>query len=938
MSVFVVAAPTDLTGVIRETERSFTADGDALVALSPTHHLTVTSDGALRLEGPQSVRFSLRSVRRDGDSCDTSLLSRTSRRRALELSRRCEVLERWTNLDEGLEHELLIAKAPAGRGPLRVRLDVDAPWHHADARGHFFAGPGGEALGVRYGTASLLTRGGARVPLEVSHVAGGLELVVPAALVDAPGAFPLHIDPLVTGSEVRLEDLINVTPTSVSTDESEPALASNTGTQPVLALVVWVDRRRVINADLFGAIVGTSGVISSFPIVVGPNDQRHPAVVWSTTAQGWVVAWDQSTPNGAEIGLAHVTTSGLVTPWRGATSARAPSLGIDSDGAVALAMSLNDTPVIATWDATGPLAEQFRAMPLPAQVTATRTALAVQGGGFALAVETSNTSTLEQHVLFYRPGVSTSPLSLAGVRATQQRAPAVAFGAVVGELWFAWEEPDVGTVVLWHEVPLSVPMLTTLPARRNPTFAMAGMELRLGTLGPLSPASQTTDFFFEDPRQAGGLVPNTVATEVAADQFVMAPFSDALVGVWIAGRVNRDVRGSFIDVSLINTTLKLIPPTRDLAVSRPNQRTPRVALLGEQGLALWVQSGLLVRGSRFTLGPTNVVQLETPRLVLTSATRLDDLDVALEPTGTALVTWTTGAEGVPSVALLGSGTLGVTRPVLMPVSTPHTTTLPVGAWDGTKFVLAWLSGNTMVWAHVDVSSMTIDAPQSVNAGMAPSGLRVSCLEARCRAVWESGQRIFVKRLEDSSGAAEVGQGVRPMVTNDGANHFVAFATSQGFLAGPLDGSGSTMTSSAIVPFGAELPSSAALTNGALVFSNNADQPHVTLVTEVQTLELLDGGFDVGVAMSGGRGVVVAQRWMPDSFSLVAYAQGFALPGVVSVDGGVDAGVDAGVSDGGLGADAGMNVTFDSRSCVGCSASTPLAVVLAALVLLRRRRA
>ena len=249
VSVFFAAAP-DVGGAITEARRAFIEDGDDRVSATPTHRVVSHADGSLELQGAQSLRFSLQAVRREGAKpCRATVTNRVVDERAprtLHTQRACALEERWTNGREGLEQTFILQRPPAGTGALTLSLSVRGPWHHHDVNGQVFSGPGAvDAL--RYGNA-FVVRAGRKLPIEVTHVEGGLELKVPRELVEAPGAFPMIIDPVVS-TEVPLNPTLTGS-VPLPGNEHSPAIALNGMGQP---MVVWVDDRRQIGTDIFGA-------------------------------------------------------------------------------------------------------------------------------------------------------------------------------------------------------------------------------------------------------------------------------------------------------------------------------------------------------------------------------------------------------------------------------------------------------------------------------------------------------------------------------------------------------------------------------------------------------------------------------------------------------------------------------------------------------------
>jgi hypothetical protein len=980
ISVLLAAtSPLDVGQTIHETNHTFIRDGDALVALTSTHHVTVTQEGVLSLEGSQPVRFSVHSVRRDGASCETTALTREAMGRVVTTQRLCSLVETWTNLDEGLEQELILARAPMGKGPLRVRIDVRAPWHHADAQGHLFAGPGGEAMGVRYGNAFLVTHEGKRVAVPVTHEEGGLELVVPEALVDAPGAFPLHLDPLVRGSEQPVELLANV-PNPPLTDELEVAAAAvNTTGQTDEALVVWVDRRRLLNTDLFGAVVQADGGIQTFPLMVAPLDQRQPTIVWSPALLRWVVAWQQINRRGVtDVGLCTVerptvTTALTVTQLSDVPGRNAPSLAVDPSGNPLIALAQDGGLTISPLPTSGTVVPTL-SLAAPNGATITKTVLATGDAQPALGLEYTVAGT--SHVAFYAYDASSpnTPTLLAfSNSALAQRAPVARFFG--GAAWFAYEQASstgTGTdTVVFHNAVNETPR--TIVGARSPSLVSTGVRLYLGTVNDTMMPMLNIENLAVLAGFTTAAVPIALSGEVNPSPLLLTPFSSQqLLAAWTSGLLNRDVKAAL--VTLANPPSSFITVgTRNgaLAGTNPPQRSTRVAMQGNEGVVAWIEGTNAIRARRFSLSDAGV-SLAPPTLISTGITsRLDAIDLSMEGGGGALVTWSDGVAGAPNAFVVAPGPLAPGHTVPMNVvAAGRAISLPVSAWDGTQYVLAWLSNNVastgplLNWTTVSASGVAGNIQNTPASG---TDLHVACLNGKCVAVWtDPNQGVALKRLGNTNSPVKfpAPTGARPLVADDGSLFQLAWMTLGAFQFASYDEPANSFSTPTTQPYGMTVPTSAALAAGSpvtLAWSDNSTDPPTVMLSRGG--EVVSGmqGFDVSVATApGNRGVVVAGRWQTEAFDVVAYVNDFAwiprdpppdagtdagvamdagtgVDGGLNVDGGVfaDAGVDGGVaelSDGGSGP-----ISYDSRGCPNCSTSPSVLMVGIAFLLLRRRR-
>ncbi len=958
----LVAAPVPLPGldvgsVIREARRVFITDGDDLVSATATHRVVSRPDGALVLEGRQSLRLEVRSVRRDGAPCEATAWSRTAAQHVVTTRRACDVVETWSNRAEGLEHELTLQAPPPGTGALRVRLAVEGPWHHHGAQGHVFAGPGA-ADALTYGNAFVL-RDGQRLPITVAHVEGGLELVVPAALVDAPGAFPLHLDPLLFTAEVLL-DPIAAPRDALATDEFEPAVATsplNGGT----ALVVWVDTRRGTQTDLFGVRVNANGALTrtgNAPLVMDDGNQRHPALAWNGT--NFTLAWERRLPDGgALIKYGEVSGSDQFMLPHDLEFGTAPSLAVNpEDGGVSIAWaSGGTTPRVGA--IAEPMTGLFTAA-LDAGIV-NRTSLSMaEGGRFFLAVEAGS----QPRVFGYW---STSPTAMFqtanGSANPSQRAPVTLVGPAADEAWLFWEEPGQVTGVHFAATAPTPVLASSLMGARSPALLMT----RSGTpmLGVLSTVLfQSKVILLSLPYSGPVMQPIGAA---GADELVMTEVGGNLLLVWTGRGLSRDVtimsvRGNTVS-NLMFDSLPVVAP------SAPRlQRGARVSLLGETGLAVWRQGSDELRGNwltrtaqgQFALGDAGVSLASVP-----TSTQIESVDVAVAPGPRALVVWReVGLQGATIrgvVVQKGTATTPLSAPFTIDGNIPAPGEDPVAAFDGTNFVAAWSRGENDVQVQRFLSdggttTDTLTSPENV------SGLDLECLRGACLAVWQGSAMVsrhvcWGSVKPSGVGVCLPGEAVQPAVTHDGFNFQLAWRAPGGFLTASLEANDQLSPAVLIsTPNPSSLLGPLRLAPGAPPVFTWVDSAAQVWVARpgLHAPKVVSSGGLVDVATTGptieADGVLVYQRFSSSTLSEQVFGRAItSLPDDAGVDGGVDAGpgpvVDAGVDagvDGGVDAGAGAPdgglapLNFGSSGC-GCNTVSPALAVFGLLGLLRRRR-
>ena len=948
--VVLGAGPNFSVGqVVRQAQRTFIAEGDALVAGWAGARIVSQSDGTVVLEGGQVLRVAVRSVARDGAPCLAGALRRAAQGEVLTTQRACEVVETWTNGREGLEHALVLGRAPAGHGPLRVRLDVEGPWHHADAQGHVFAGPGAAAQ-VRYGNA-FVVRGGARLPISVAHVEGGLELVVPEALVDAPGAFPLHLDPLVTAGPFPLDE---TSPReAVMSDESEAAVAWLPTVD--LGLVVWVDSRRG-RPELFGTRMFPDGGLAdtaNLLVLEGRGGQRHPALV-ANPAGRFTLAWEQHMSDGGT----HVASCELddqarrMNPVTDLGAGSAPSLAADPEqGLVLLGWAQEGAGPRVTQVSPGAARHHYVGV-LPNAATVTRTSLSARGGNLLFGVEATAAATGLSHVYGFVPP-QTAPLVQTDTGSNAllaQRLPAVLLSATGLESWMAWEQDvmSVTSVFSRQVVGSTSAAVPVSRSGRSPALTLSPGGPVLGFLDKGALAMPDSLHLEVPPPQAPYVfdVPTT-ARELALTNSGASGF----LAAYTVGRLQLDVEVLRLGAGGSVGTPQVLS-RQNIATGPGLQRDAHVAF-GSTGFAVWRQGLGDVRGTRLSRNAQGLVQVTGPAVTLRVGgllSRVEMVDVALGTGDVAFIAWRErGLTGASIQGVLRQADGSMSAPLVLSAQSASLLegTGPVVAWDGARFVVAWTQPG-----YVAAQPVALDGTLGMVAGWAQAGasdLAIECEAGACALAWAlPGQSIGGAFLGDSATSVEVGAS-QPALSHDGTRFVAAFFRDGGYETVALE-AGMRVPGPRVDATGA--PRGLKMARG--------NPPVLTWVDdETSLLWLARPGVEARATVAGdrpdlavlGTGVDVVGVVVADHFSAVTGGvQPFALPfswvltvdaggdaGTVEVDAGtdagrsdVDAGVDAGGADGGL-----APQQFVAEGCA-CS-STSVGWALGAVVVLMSRR-
>ena len=961
VSTFLGAAP-DIGAAIQSIRRNFIEDGADRVSATSTHRVISHADGSLELEGSHPLRLSLESIRRErGTRCRTALISReidSNSPRTVRAQRACALEETWTNDAEGLSHAFTLKRRPPGSGGLTLFVSVQGPWHHEDRSGQIFQGPGDAAL-LRYGNA-FVVRDAERLPISVVHVEGGLELRVPQALVDAPHAFPMIIDPLLS-AEQPVEPVL--TYASLSTQEDAPAIAVNS---QGVAMVVWADTRRRFGFDLFGATFTPTGTLANptgIELVRLPGHQIRPSICAEDTR--FLLAWETDALLGPEVRLRTVTATGLRVADVMVGPGSQPSLASTGLGSSLLAYVDSSNQVKVLQVLPGPTLSNLFVRPISSTDREARPRIAALGRSWWAAWERTvgdagissiagmgDWASVDAGVLF-------ADFSLAS-SATAARRPTIALINQSGgeEVFVYWDQGGgIGSA------RLSRTLLTygSLTGNTPSVVRAVTAQGEHATLGYFT----STNLNIMDVSD-GGLRSYPVGTGLS-DLVLASATNNNIYAAWS----DRSSGGS--DVFGLSTANANALNAR-IALSRAatTQLSPHVALTEgtDDGLAVWIDGTRTIRGAHAN-SQNNSLSFDGGLLLAARNSSIERVDVAAAgPNDQFLVTWRQGGGTVMAQLATTSGVVDAGIPL-----TAVGRVGPAVAWDqeNSQFVVVWGQGDTL-----ELLSRTVKLDGTVSAVrplvITPANdLDLACLRGQCLLVWDRGPlgNVGVFMI---GGNTPLNFDKRPadhaVVAHDGTNFFVGWRSGTGMSFAQIDSDSGAATD---IPGTMTVNSPGVVTGMSLA---SADPPVVVwseFTAAEETLVYVNRldfqsratdvafGFMPAVATSsvgpGAKGLIVYERYEADLNiqSPRSFGASFEFPFDAGPPdaGGLDAGsaVDAGVAaDGGSGQDAGIDgvdgggvmaadggvMLFDTTGC-GCNSASISPLLLFAVLALRRRR-
>ena len=974
VSVFFAAAP-DVGGAITEARRAFIEDGDDRVSATPTHRVVSHADGSLELQGAQSLRFSLQAVRREGAKpCRATVTNRVVDERAprtLHTQRACALEERWTNGREGLEQTFILQRPPAGTGALTLSLSVRGPWHHHDVNGQVFSGPGAvDAL--RYGNA-FVVRAGRKLPIEVTHVEGGLELKVPRELVEAPGAFPMIIDPVVS-TEVPLNPTLTGS-VPLPGNEHSPAIALNGMGQP---MVVWVDDRRQIGTDIFGARLSSSGaLLDPQGIAVATDRLRLLEPTLCGDDNGWLVAFVSETVGGYQVRAVRVDVNGVPAAPFDIDSGREPSLAAKgSTGDSLIAYVEPSGGVVVTTITSSNL--QF--------LEGSSDSSQSQGSHPSIAATDSDWTAVFESTVANNPSAirALSPSLLGAIEQAVSPAssvasaakPVVAYGGSLlpgDAVYVYWEQ---GTDVAGKRLGSAAAFDEIFTGARSP--ALTRFSNVLGS-------KPTLGFFVQnrlslvDLANTGVLPPGLSVNARAKDLAVAANGMGGLFATWSEDTaLGSDVWATFFSGGFAQPTV--------IAKGTPPLRLEHVAFAEgvEEGLAVWVEGAGVVLGARARLEDDGGVAIASPFSFATTA-GVVGLDVAAsDADGGYLTVWRTADGGVQGMIS------DLDRPLsgALTINLPGANAGPSVAWDefSANWVVAWGQAAVVTGPETRTVSRTSSLGTIIVRGMQPiSDLDLTCVNGKCllateRSVTRDVQISLFTPAATSVGTPITTAGTQPVVAHDGTDFVFGYRTPGGFNLVKVGSTNGAQSFIVGVPpsLGSRL-GSLSLAPGhppVMAWSEFDATSGLSSIFLERVTSPLGGSRNVvadGVSPSLGSrglaadpvGVLVYGRFDADPTALTLRGWGrrfdFGEGGTIDAgvmdagvidaglddagfrDAGADAGIDdAGVDDAGPGLDAGFEapdagaVIFTSSGCT-CQSSASAPLALALFLLLRRRR-
>lgn len=208
-------------------------------------------------------------------------------------ARTAAIAERYEARPEGLEQSFVFDEPLPGRGDLvvRVRIATDLePAMQGETRdGISFDSPSWG--GVRIGKVTGIDARGERVTGSLRLAGRTLDLVLPAAFVDA-ATYPLVLDPLVGPTITINNSQNNDYFVDVAYDASNDVF-----------LVVWTRLFSSVDSDLYAQRVRSGGTLRGAMILVTNNNSfaRAPSVANVNGTDQFVVVWGQWNNNDSDI-------------------------------------------------------------------------------------------------------------------------------------------------------------------------------------------------------------------------------------------------------------------------------------------------------------------------------------------------------------------------------------------------------------------------------------------------------------------------------------------------------------------------------------------------------------------------------------------------------------------------------------------------------------
>lgn len=253
------------------------------------------------VESPMPWRFTLTSVSRGAAILWHGPQAHTPEVRgdSVRYRRSSGLLEVYDVRPDGIEQSFVFASRPAGEGDLVVRGTIVTELPLASARddGVRFELPG--KGGVAIGAVTGIDANGARMPGSLRCDGTTLELVLPAAFVDA-AAYPLVLDPMI-GTSFLVANI-------AGGSDVQPSLAFDETTQRYL--VVWSVPMSATSAEVRAAFVTANGPIGTPLLLDGSAVAGVRAVVANINQHDrFVVVWASNPVAISAVAIAATTAA-----------------------------------------------------------------------------------------------------------------------------------------------------------------------------------------------------------------------------------------------------------------------------------------------------------------------------------------------------------------------------------------------------------------------------------------------------------------------------------------------------------------------------------------------------------------------------------------------------------------------------------------------------
>jgi len=725
------------------------------------------------------------------------------------------VTETFTPRGGSVEQTFLIRGAPLCQGDLTLDVTVLAREVRPSARGHELVGASGQRL--TYGRAFVVRPGGEKIALETERTRTGLRLRVPARLADAADAWPMLIDPEISGVEQQLEPPL--TNGGNYYREPLPQITPHLTPGPAAGsyYVVWTDLRQRGRAVIWGAAVsGTALTIDLAGTKLGTElSDGQPAVnsapmvdvFLGATAQqrGYLVVWESpftATIWYRRVGLTGVPIDAAPVNLSNPSPGRLPSVAclgarclvawLDGSGVVVRELAMQAD---GTVDA-GPV----RVSTLPGARWVSLAAMPEQRAIAAavMVADPNDGGNLAVSYLFDDGGTSVVPV---GSGAELETRPAIVQGGDGGTA-VAWIFPGAGARVL--AVSLTTPFSAAAPTPQLiptalrplfPTLAWDGDDFHLAWSeldGTATGAALHHLRFGQGPPTVVNPAPRPGVVEAFPSIGVHRVGANATQTVVAFQQTTGG--GAIHDIVLRRLDTQTLATEQDVVASRSAsaQVEPAVLPLGNKYLLAWADT----RRANFDV-PASIAVGELDPTGLVAPSAVADLDSfaadfpSLAPLGAQqLLVWRDHASGVymqrfnRTAAVDGQRIALSSGPEMLDSQTD-----PSVASAGTRALVAW-TGQGGLWVkRVDANVIDPVPTQLVLPDGGAEFARVAWDGARYVIVWNTrgDPNVLIGGTLTTALVANVGvldsspaNHVRPALASDGKGHnLIAWSESSG---------------------------------------------------------------------------------------------------------------------------------------------------------------